>query len=232
MLASTLDEDGPGAPCGAARARGRWRARRGFGPVLGRLVVLAPALAGAFRAGALGGGRDLGRARLVARARSRGRDCTGAARGFRLLVRGLDPLVDRAGPLVGLPEPRAGLRRLRGGRARGRRVRAAGGSAVGVGARGRGGARPWVGAARKGDPVGGRLGTDRAAELARRLLERARAGVRLRAAAGVVARGSAGPSALGSRRGHRLPLWADDRAAAHVLARGDRGRRACRGGVA
>src|SRR6266516_286248 len=118
MLASTLDEDGPGAPCGAARARGRWRARRGFGPVLGRLVVLAPALAGAFRAGALGGGRDLGRARLVARARSRGRDCAGPARGFRLLVRGLDPLVDRARPLVGLPEPRAGLRRLRGGRAR------------------------------------------------------------------------------------------------------------------
>src|SRR5439155_522441 len=82
-------------------------------------------------------------------------------------------------------------------RARGRRVRAAGSSALGVGARGRGGARAGLGAARKGDPVGGRLGPDRPAELAGRLLERARAAVRLRAAAGVVARGSAGPSALG-----------------------------------
>src|SRR6266550_4328801 len=141
MLASALDEDGPGAPCGAARARGRRRARRGFGPLLGGVVVLAPAVAWALGAGALGGGRQCGGAWMVAGARSRSGDCARPARGVRLLVRNLDPLVDRAGSFVGLPEPWARLRRLRGGRARGRRVRAAGGSAVGVGARGRGGAR-------------------------------------------------------------------------------------------
>src|SRR5919197_2286184 len=144
MLASTTDEDGPGAPCGAARARGRRWSRGGCGPLLGGLVELAAALARPRRARAFGGGRDGCGARVVAGSLARGGDRARAASRVRLLVRDLDPLVDRARPLLGLLQPWARLRGVRGGRARRRRVRAEGASAVGVRSRGHRGARARV----------------------------------------------------------------------------------------
>src|SRR5215211_915555 len=217
MLASGGDAQGAGSLGGLAAARRRWGPGGGLGALLGRLVRRAVDLdrhcgthprgidrgRGAGRpaaAGALAGG--------ARRARVPGR--------LRGLERGLGAVVDPARPLVGLPEPRARLRRARGDRALARAVAAR----VGLRARRRACAAARVGAAREGDPGARLVGADRTAELADRLLERARPAVRDGAAAGDLAGGATGAPALAARRRRRLHLRARRRAAADLLARG------------
>ena len=115
---------------------------------------------------------------------------------------------------------------LRGGRALARAV----GAGVGLRAGRRAGAAARLGAAREGDP-GARLVRARgAAELADRLLERARPAVRDGGAARAVAGGAARAPALAARGRRRLHLRARRRAAADLFARrragGGRGGRA------
>ena len=192
MLASNPDDRRPRAPRGAVRACG-WRASsRGIRALLGRFVERAAGVARTGRAGARGGARHV-RAAGSGRTRVRARDAVGARPpdGVRLLVRDLAGVVDPAGPDVGLPQPRARLPRVRARRARDRRLRAACDRAVGLRARrGRRG-RARLGAAREGCAVVGRLGADRPAQLADRVLERARAPAGLRAAPRALARRAA-----------------------------------------
>src|SRR5438105_759366 len=98
MLASAPDEDGPRAPCGAARARGRRGSSWGLHAALGGLVERPARVDRALRVGARGGGGDGGFARLAAAgAGAGGVGRIGAFGRVWRVVRDLRFVVDRAG---------------------------------------------------------------------------------------------------------------------------------------
>ena len=223
MLASRADAQGAGSLGGSAAARCRRDPGGGLGALLGGVVGRAAGVDRRRRAGGRDGGgrrRPGGPAAALVLARGGGR--ARLLRGVRRLERGLGDLVDRGRPLMGVLQPRARLPRVRRGRALARPV----GAGVGVRAGRCARAAARLGAAREGDS-GARLVRARgAAELADRVLERARPAVRDGAAARPVAGGAAGAPALAARGRRGLPLRAGRRAAADLFA----GRRARGGG--
>src|SRR5919109_4650495 len=208
---------------------GAARCRRGpcvgLGPLFVGLLGWAASVARACGSGAGGGlwGRRAGGSAAAGA-------LSGGARGARLpgrvrqLERDLGAVVDRGRALLGVPEPRSRVCRLRANRARARAVRAA----LVVRARRRARAPPRLGSPREGGARPWRLGTDRAAELADRVLERARAAVCDGPIPGAVAGGAAGAPALAPDGRRRLRVRARRRAVADLLARGRAGGR--RGG--
>ena len=221
MLASPLDAQGLGSLGGVCAARCRRPTRRGLGPLLLWIVERA---AGLDRPGGSrrGGGRwCLGVPRPAAsRSRAGGGGCAPAPDRVRHLERDLRPLVDRAGSLLGLPQPRARLPRPGPGRDGGGLVPPARGVRLGLRPGGGAGASARLGAARQGVSRNRvRVGEDRPAERARRLLERARVALRDGAAARALAVGTARARALAAGTRSRLRLRAGRRADADLLAR-------------
>src|SRR5580765_5734014 len=210
MLASCADAQGAGSLGGTAAARCRRDPRGGLGALLVRVVERAARVdrrRRAVRGDGGGGGRAGGTAAADLFARvSRG---AWLLRGLRGLERRLGDLVDRGRPLLGVLQPRARLPGAGGDRALARAVRAR----VGLRARRSAGAPAGLGAAREGDPGARLLGAHRAAELADRLLERARPALRDGRAARALAGREAGARPLAARDRRRVPLRARRRTA-------------------
>ena len=191
------------APSSAARRCSRSRLE-GFSwgnrAVLGRLVERAAVWMGLGAVGAAGalatfallvGTDPCSGARRSGRSGSRRRSSAGA--GSRCCGRS-----SRTGP--GPTSTAASSILLSRASGSGRRLRARRDRALGLRAGRRRRARARLGAAREGGAGVGRLGADRAARLADRVLERARDAAGFRAAAGALARRSARAPALAARR--------------------------------